>query len=60
MKAVVKPEIDTDSLKMALRELVRELKDQELARQGLAPFDFEEFKREFPIDHDDLAAPPAA
>lgn len=61
VKAVVKPEIDMDSLKKAMRELVRQLKDEELERQGLAPFDFEEFKSEFDrADHDDPAIPPAA
>ncbi|OZC91741.1 hypothetical protein CH254_04485 [Rhodococcus sp. 06-412-2C] len=60
MKAVVKPEIDMDSLRKAMRELVRQLKDEELARQGLQPFDYEEFKREFPTDHDAPEAPPAA
>jgi hypothetical protein len=60
VNAVVKPEIDMDSLKKAMRELVRQLKDEELARQGLQPFDFEEFNREFPTDHDDPEVPPAA
>lgn len=60
VKAVVKPEIDMDSMKKAMRELVRQLKAEELAKQGIAPFDFEEFKREFPTDRDDPAAPPAA
>lgn len=61
VKAVVKPEVDMDSMKKAMRELVRQLKDEELARQGLAPFDFEDFKREFDLtDHDDPAAPPVA